>query len=411
MIGNVFAVSAASEASAETSAETASEASVENTVNVSAPIYLSGIVSDSESCSAERTLLLDYPSGTVTESIRLNNAGEKDAVIDILAPQAVTLSAAESSLYTITGENTDVTRYTTNLFILSDLSETTVTAESLAAEKTRPDAIPELDGHCYEISGAPSGDEPFMTFTKLTENCHIFHYGCKYTVKEDVYSLFMNDGVIECTLFLTGEADKDFTASFAEGISVNDRVISTYDYFSACCDRYFAETGTTGITTELMLRSLSGYFSRSTGIPPMEIPPTLSYITAQKLFAVDDAAVTLKPGESTVVTVSRPAQLDPSQTQISSVLVEGSIEGSQTVKVVFPEGYSTLAVQKTSGKKEAGDSYHITGYKDKVFKVVIYKSFDFSSTLKHLPLFMGIMVVFMGLCLFSYMNKRKQEKK
>ena len=375
---------------------------------VEAPVFLSGVVSSADNCTAERTILLDYKEGTVTETIRLVNNGDGEASVDILAPQVVTLASTDSELYTFAGEGTETSRYISAPLSVSNLSETTVTAESLFAARDRDTSLPETGGFLYQISGSFSADNPALTFTLSSPDCHVYPYGCKYTGSEDTYHLTTSDGLASCMLFLTGSEDTDFSVTFSEGAEVTSAESSLSEYLSLCSERFLnEEEGYAGIDGDLLMKALADYFKKSGEVSSPDIRPTLSYIIAQKLFLVDDCHVVLAAGQKAEVTVSRPARLAASAAQLNPALVTGSLDEAQDLTVVFPEGYSTLAVQNTSGKKTDSTSYHITGYKDSSFKVVLYKSFDFSGMLKNLPVFLVIMAVFMGLCLISYMKRKK----
>ena len=375
-----------------------------------AAIYLAAVTSGDEGMEASRKIELDYVAGTVTESIELKNAGSADGTARILAPQVITLPEAGSRLYTFDAPGAELSRFTSPLFTQSDFSETAVNAESLLASAERATALPDLEGVLYEFSEA-NADEVLMTFSGISENCHIYPYACSYTPSGNEYTVKAEEGASSCSLFLTGEAGTDFTVVPVDGIKVEETESSLSDYFEQCCTAYLESADfPEDLTADLLLTALSDYFGKSENYSSFNIQPTLAYITMQKLFMVDSCTVSLAPGESLNVTVSRPAALTPGETYIYPELTEGSLDAGQTLSVVFPESYRTLAVQNTTNKKIDSSSVLLTGYKEKTFKVVLYRGFNFAGTLKHLPIFIVIMAVFMALCLVSYFRTKKMPK-
>lgn len=410
------------------------------------PLYLSGIVSASD---ADDTLVtirhnahISYTDGKLYDQYLLTNTSDADASYSILLPQLASLAEsseplAEFDIFVpkepITFEqllqpgDTAMTpdyqyqQYFTPVFSASGLNENTISLALLAkAEDTS--VLPEDSGVLFGFTRTDSAEAlECLSITDLSENCHIYPYGCSYAVADNGYTLSISEGFDTCYVFLTGAEDTDFQVSPAndEIFTLSQQTSQLDDYLIDSCERYLSlHPDMTETDFQLLLSDLAAYFGKSNVTVSIDLLPTIEWLSTQKRYAVNQYTITVPAGETICAQLSRDAgyttSANPAFVPVLASPDSNSPAVTNTVSTVLPEGYSSLLIRGAQSKKLSSSNdeqvvtYQISEFKDTICSVVLFQTPIWTKTMKYLPVFAVIMAVFMLLCLVSYLSRKKK---
>lgn len=406
------------------------DASSEAVSTPATPLYTSGLFcaeQQPEEISVVHDIRLDYEKNCVYDSYRITNPSQTDASFRILIPQITTLSTVPEQLYTFetSADSVESKQYYSPVFSSSGLSENALNLNDLYEGQNYNTQIPEDEGTLFRLTRESESDATScLSISDITDNCHIYPLGCSYTSVEGGYELSATEGYETCYVFLTGTKDSDFTVSLIEdsGFALSEKDSDLKSYLELCCDWYLTENpDKTQVTAELLLSNLADYFGRSSVTVSIDLLPTIDWLTTQKRFLVYEYTVTV-PADSTVFAQTvRETALSPKETFLSAQLAADSASYasvSDTVTVMLPDGYASSVVRNADNKKQSAPSYEegdtvcitysLTEYKGDTYSIALFKTPLWTATLKYLPAFIVIMAVFMLLCLFSYLSRKKR---
>ena len=390
-----------------------------------------GSVTAPETVSLRFAADLDYGANLAELHYLLENTGstEAECLLDFVQTtsldQAGSLKAPE---ITAISENDEVlAEYTEALSPLVSQTGTaidTVTAADLRSMTVFEPQANDEEGLLCELSfeeGAEVTD--LLTVTDLSGGgCRIYPLHCSYQLTGDgAYEVLPASGFEHCYVFIAGEEDSDFAVSEGSSVTLDASPSDLQSFYRLGCETYLEDYPMEKpVDAALLVKYLTSYVNASDAGISLDIIPSMQWMVRQPIYRIDSCRVVLQPGESVDLSVHVEKQLSPdSLTFRTGLMASGKAAQDFSIRAPLPESYTRGRLKNAKGtvitEKREGEatllSVSFTDIPDEDFELILSKTPVWEKAYQYIVPMSIIMVVFLALCVVSYLGQRKKAGK